>query len=51
MKVVIIEDERIGARKLENMLLSIDPTIEFVAVLESVLDAKAVVQLHTLLLM
>jgi two-component system, LytTR family, response regulator LytT len=40
MKVVIIEDERVGARKLKRMLLAIDPTIRFVAVLESVAEAK-----------
>lgn len=40
MKVVIIEDERIGARKLKRMLLGIDPTIQFAAVLESVSEAK-----------
>lgn len=40
MKVVIIEDERIGARKLKRMLLDIDPAIKFVAVLESVYEAK-----------
>lgn len=40
MKVVIIEDERIGARKLKRMLLSIDPTIQFEGVLESVCEAK-----------
>src|SRR5574344_2625221 len=39
-KVVIIEDERIGARKLKRMLLDIDPAIKFVAVLESVYEAK-----------
>ncbi len=47
MRVVIIEDERIGARKLKRMLLSIDPTIQFVAVLESVFDAKQWFSCHS----
>lgn len=36
MKVAIIEDEQLAARRLENMVLSYDPSIEVVAKLESV---------------
>ena len=39
MKVVIIEDEELAARRLENMVKAIDPTIEVVAKLESVADS------------
>jgi DNA-binding LytR/AlgR family response regulator len=47
MNVVIIEDERIGARKLKRMLLAIDPTIQFAAVLESVYEAKEWLASHS----
>lgn len=36
MKVVIIEDEQLAARRLENMILSYDPEIKVLAKLESV---------------
>jgi DNA-binding LytR/AlgR family response regulator len=36
MKTIIIEDEQLAARRLENMVKSIDPTIEIIAKLESV---------------
>jgi DNA-binding LytR/AlgR family response regulator len=36
MKVVIIEDEQLAARRLENMILSYDPDIKVLAKLESV---------------
>lgn len=39
MKVVIIEDEMFAARRLENMIREIDPTIEVVAKLESVSES------------
>ncbi len=39
MKTIIIEDEQLAARRLENMVKSIDPTIEIVAKLESVEDS------------
>lgn len=39
MKVVIIEDEQLAARRLETMILSYDPTIQVVAKLESVEDS------------
>jgi DNA-binding LytR/AlgR family response regulator len=39
MKVVIIEDEQLAARRLESMILSYDPAIEILAKLESVEDS------------
>lgn len=39
MKTIIIEDEELAARRLENMVKSIDPSIEVVAKLESVEDS------------
>ena len=39
MKVVIIEDENLAARRLENMVKAADPTVEIVAMLESVEDS------------
>lgn len=39
MKVVIIEDEQLAARRLESMILSYDPAIEILAKLESVKDS------------
>lgn len=39
MKTIIIEDEELAARRLENMVKAIDPTIEVVAKLESVEDS------------
>jgi two-component SAPR family response regulator len=39
MKTIIIEDEQLAARRLENMVKSIDPTIEIIAKLESVKDS------------
>lgn len=41
MKVVIIEDEPIGARRLKRLLLQVSPNTEVVATLESVMEAKA----------
>jgi len=38
MKTIIIEDEQLAARRLENMVKTIDPTIEIVAKLESVVE-------------
>jgi len=39
MKTIIIEDEQLAARRLENMVKTIDPTIEIVAKLESVKES------------
>ncbi|MBC8003890.1 MAG: response regulator transcription factor [Verrucomicrobia bacterium] len=39
MNVLIIEDEQLAARRLENMILSYDPTIKVLAKLESVEDS------------
>jgi DNA-binding LytR/AlgR family response regulator len=39
MKVVIIEDEALAARRLASMIKSYDPQIEIVASIESVVDA------------
>jgi DNA-binding LytR/AlgR family response regulator len=39
MKVVIIEDEQLAARRLESMVLAFDPQIEVLATLESVVDS------------
>ena len=39
MKTIIIEDEQLAARRLENMVKTIDPTIEIVAKLESIEDS------------
>jgi DNA-binding LytR/AlgR family response regulator len=39
MKTIIIEDEQLAARRLENMLKTIDPTIEIVAKTESVKES------------
>jgi DNA-binding LytR/AlgR family response regulator len=36
MRIVIIEDEHYAAKRLENMILEFDPTIEIAAWLESV---------------
>jgi DNA-binding LytR/AlgR family response regulator len=41
MKVVIIEDERLNSEHLERMLLRLRPTIEIVAVLETVSESCA----------
>eukprot|EP01035_Chromulina_nebulosa_P057051 gene57051-78169_t len=41
MKVLIIEDEQLAANLLQNMLRDIDPTIEVVAVLDSIEAALA----------
>lgn len=41
MKTIIIEDEQLAARRLETMVKSIDPTIEIVAMLESVEESVA----------
>jgi len=46
MKIVIIEDEAIGARRLERMIHDIDPTIEVIAVLESMMEAKEWLNAH-----
>jgi len=39
MNILIIEDERLAADKLEKMLLKIDPEINILARLESVIDS------------
>ena len=39
MKIVIIEDEQLAARRLENMIKVYDPEIEVVAKLESVSES------------
>ncbi len=39
MKTIIIEDEQLAARRLENMVKAIDPSIEIIAKLESVEDS------------
>ena len=39
MKTIIIEDEQLAARRLENMVKTIDPSIDIVAKLESVSDS------------
>ena len=38
-RVIIVEDETAAAVKLRSMLLSIDPNVEVVEVLESVAEA------------
>ncbi|HLN72689.1 MAG: LytR/AlgR family response regulator transcription factor [Methylococcaceae bacterium] len=39
MKIVIIEDEEFAARRLERMIQEIDPSVEVLAKLESVVDS------------
>ncbi|MGE5394357.1 MAG: LytR/AlgR family response regulator transcription factor [Candidatus Saccharibacteria bacterium] len=39
MKIVIIEDEEFAARRLERLIQEIDPSIEVLAKLESVVDS------------
>lgn len=39
MKIVIIEDEEFAARRLERLIHEIDPSIEVLAKLESVIDS------------
>ena len=39
MKVVIVEDERLASKRLEQLLKSVDPDIEIVKILESVDEA------------
>jgi DNA-binding LytR/AlgR family response regulator len=39
MKTIIIEDEQLAARRLENMVKTIDPTIEIIAKPESVKES------------
>lgn len=39
MKIVIIEDEEFAARRLERIIHEIDPSIEVLAKLESVVDS------------
>jgi len=39
MQIVIIEDEQFAARRLENMILEFDPSIQVVAKLESVQES------------
>lgn len=39
MKVVIVEDERLASKRLEQLLKSVDPGIEIVKILESVDEA------------
>ena len=39
MKIVIIEDEEFAARRLERLLQEIDPSIQVLAKLESVVDS------------
>jgi two-component system, LytTR family, response regulator LytT len=45
-KVVIIEDERLAAKRLETLLKSIAPSIEVVAILPSIRMAVAWLQQH-----
>ena len=40
MNIIIIEDEAVGARRLRRLLLSIDPQLSILAVLDSVADAR-----------
>lgn len=46
MKIVIIEDEELAARRLETMILESDPKIEILARLESIEEAVAWFQSH-----
>ncbi|CAG4997258.1 Sensory transduction protein LytR [Dyadobacter sp. CECT 9275] len=39
MKVLIIEDEAVAARRLQNLLHEVDPSIEVVSVVDSIEDA------------
>jgi DNA-binding LytR/AlgR family response regulator len=39
MKIIIIEDEHLAARRLENMIREIDPEVEILAKLESVKES------------
>jgi DNA-binding LytR/AlgR family response regulator len=47
MKTIIIEDEQLAARRLENMVKTIDPSIEITACLESVEDSVAWLKTNT----
>jgi two-component system response regulator LytT len=46
MKVVIIEDEQIAAENLLSVIAEVDPTIEVMAILQSVKEAVAWLQLN-----
>lgn len=46
MRIIIIEDELVAAEKLVTMVKSIDPGIEILAVLESVVDTVQWLQSH-----
>jgi len=46
MKIVIIEDEQFAARRLENMILEFDSTIQIAAKLESVTDSIEWLDIH-----
>jgi two-component system response regulator LytT len=46
MKVLIIEDEQLAARRLENMMKEFDPGIEVIARLESVSESIEWFQNH-----
>ena len=46
MKTIIIEDEELASRRLENMVKAIDPTIEILAKLESVEESVKWFQNH-----
>jgi len=39
MKAIIIEDEQLAARRLEQLIRNIDPSIEIVSMLESVAES------------
>ena len=39
MKVLIIEDEILAAEKLEGLLISLDPSVEIMGKLQSVLES------------
>jgi two-component system, LytTR family, response regulator LytT len=45
-KVVVIEDERLAANRLETLLKNIDPSIEVVAILPSIRTSVAWLQQH-----
>lgn len=46
MRTILIEDEEFAARRLENMLLAIDPTIQVEAKLQSVKESVAWLKTH-----
>lgn len=46
MKVVIVEDERLAAERLETLLLQYDPSVEVMACLESIEESVAYLKEH-----